>query len=73
MNEEQLKYKYMLVSSDTYKKIRSEALDYIVGLSSSSAISPERIQGMLSIFGVIDSWVTDYERELLKRKEKLNG
>lgn len=72
MNRERLKRKYELATSDTYSEIRAEALNYVVKISSST-VSPVEIQGMLVLISEIDSWVNDYEKELAKRKEQLNG
>lgn len=60
--------KYELVTSETYKFIRAEALNFIVK-NSKSVISPEKIQGMLILIQEIDSWAADFERELKKRKD----
>lgn len=66
MNKDELLRKYELAKSETYKAIRAEALNFIVR-NSCSAISPEKIQGMLILIQEIDSWITDCERELKKR------
>lgn len=68
MNKDELLRKYELAKSETYKAIRAEALNFIVR-NSCSAISPEKIQGMLILIQEIDSWITDCERELKKRKD----
>ncbi|MCD7740287.1 MAG: hypothetical protein LUH11_02950 [Candidatus Gastranaerophilales bacterium] len=68
MDKKELSRKYNLASSDVYQAIRAEALNFIVKMSV-SALTPEKLQGMLMLIREIDSWVTDYEKELLKRKE----
>ena len=67
-NHEELLRKYELVTSNEYKEIRQEALNFIVNCGNST-IGSERIQGMLLLVGHIDSWKDDYEQELEKRKE----
>ncbi len=69
MDKKELSRRYHLASSDIYQAIRAEALNFIVKMSV-SALTPEKQQGMLMLIREIDNWITDYERELLKRKEQ---
>lgn len=70
MDREEIKRKYHLVESDTYKEIRAEALNYIVEVSG-SPVPAERVQGMLLLIREIDGWRDAFERELEKaRKER---
>lgn len=68
MNKEELLRKYMLVKTGNYEAIRAEALNYIVEVSK-SALSPDKVQGMLLLLNEIDSWGTDYEKELIKARK----
>ena len=68
MDKEELIRRHELVTSSDYAAIRQRTLDYIVS-ASSSAINPEIIRGMLMVIKHIDSWETDYETALKKRKE----
>jgi len=69
MDKEELLRRYELVKGSDYAAIRARTLDYIVN-ASSSALNPDIIRGMLMTIKHIDSWKTDYETELKKRKEQ---
>ena len=66
---ERLQKRYELATSDQYKELRKEVLDYLV--DSSSSIPGLDINAMMRLISVIDGWVGDYEGYLARiRKEK---
>lgn len=66
---ERLQKRYELATSDQYKELRKEVLDYLV--DSSSSIPGLDINAMMRLINVIDGWVGDYEGYLARiRKEK---
>ena len=59
---EGIRRRYFLALTPEWKQIREEFLNYIVK-ASSGTMSPEKIQGMLILVGLSDSWIADFERE----------
>lgn len=53
-------------------ELRKELLEHIVDVSKSTVTDDKTIRGMLYLISVMDDWVTDYEREL-NRKKVTNG
>lgn len=66
---ERLQKRYELATSDQYKELRKEVLDYLV--DSSSNIPGLDINAMMRLINIIDGWVGDYEGYIARiRKEK---
>lgn len=68
MNEKQfkeLKRKYDLVNTDTYKAIRELALEKIISLSA-SGVDEKELKGMVRLINFTDSFKTDYLKEMEK-------
>ena len=68
--KERLRYRYELATSDQYKYIRKEVLDYLV--VNSLTIRDMDIPCMLRLISIIDGWVSDYEGYVANRKEEEN-
>lgn len=68
--KERLRYRYELATSDQYKSIRKEVLDYLV--ENSLTIRDMDIPCMLRLINIIDGWVSDYEGYVANRKEEEN-
>ena len=67
---ERLQKRYELATSDQYKSIRKEVLDYLV--ENSLIIPGMDIPCMLRLINIIDGWVGDYEGYVANRKEEEN-
>lgn len=70
MNREELLRKAELAINAS--ELRKELLEHIVDVSKSTVTDDRIIRGMLHLISVMDGWVTDYEREL-NRKKVNNG
>ena len=71
-NESRLKKiekRHLLALTEEWKEIKEEFLSYIVKAASGS-LSPEKIQGMLMLVGLPDSWITTFEQEKDKLREE---
>lgn len=68
--KERLRYRYELATSDQYKSIRKEVLDYLV--ENSLTIRDMDMPCMLRLINIIDGWVSDYEGYVANRKEEEN-
>lgn len=68
MNEKQfkeLKRRYDLVNTDTYKAIRELALEKIISLSA-SGVDEKELKGMVRLINYTDSFESDYLKEMEK-------
>jgi hypothetical protein len=70
MNREELLRKAELAINAS--ELRKELLEHIVEVSKSTVTDDRIIRGMLHLISVMDNWVTEYEREL-NRKKVNNG
>lgn len=70
MNREELLRKAELAINAS--ELRKELLEHIVEVSKSTVTDDKTIRGMLYLISVMDDWVTEYEREL-NRKKVTNG
>jgi hypothetical protein len=70
MNREELLRKAELAINAS--ELRKELLEHIVEVSKSTVTDDRIIRGMLHLISVMDNWVTEYEREL-NRKKVTNG
>lgn len=70
MNREELLRKAELAINAS--ELRKELLEHIVDVSKSTVTDDKTIRGMLHLISVMDGWVTEYEREL-NRKKVTNG
>lgn len=70
MNREELLRKAELAMNAS--ELRKELLEHIVEVSKSTVTDDRIIRGMLHLISVMDNWVTEYEREL-NRKKVTNG
>ena len=66
LNEDILKYKYDLVVSDTYKKLRELEVNYIID-KANSQLSAETLRGMLLLINERDRWEKEYISACKKR------
>lgn len=67
--KEKLRRKYELATSEQYKSLREEALDYIVQLSGNEQMK-DYTQGMLLLIKFFDSFISDYETAVANEKEE---
>lgn len=60
---------YNLATSEEYKQIKEELIEYIIK-ASTGGIPSERITGMLNILNIPETWISDYFRELRERRKE---
>lgn len=66
---EKIQKRYDLANTPECKALMDEFLSYIVKAASGST-SPEKIQGMLMLVGLPDSWIVAFEAEKDKLREE---
>lgn len=71
MDNNELLKRYELATSPEYAEIKARILDYLISISG-SPINSERTQGALMALKYVDSWVSEYNSALARRKEEEN-
>lgn len=66
---DEIRYHHELATSPYWNELKNEFLKFIVRASTGS-LSSEKLQGMLMLMNLPETWINDFNKALKKKKDE---